>query len=201
MSNKMKVAKALLISLLIMPFSICIAKNQTAIFAMGCFWCAQSDMDKVPGVIQTVVGYTGGDAKDATYETVSAGGTKHYEAIKVTYDDKKINYSQLLNAFWHNVDPLDAEGQFCDKGLQYRAAIFYSTPEEKQLAESSKAALEKSGIKPIATLILPATSFYPAETYHQNYYKINPVRYNYYRYSCGRDARLKEVWTTKNTDS
>lgn len=195
MTDKMSLVKAYLIAVLIMPVSICFAKNQSAVFAMGCFWCAQSDMDKVPGVIQTVVGYTGGSANDATYEAVSAGSTKHFEAIKVTYDDNKITYPELLNAFWRNIDPSDADGQFCDKGRQYRAVIFYGSPQEKKLAEASKEKIERSGIKPVTTLIIPASAFYPAEAYHQDYYQKNPIRYQYYRYSCGRDARLTEVWS------
>lgn len=194
MPSKLNCAKLLLIGLFITPFNLCIAANQTAIFAMGCFWCAQSDMDKVPGVIQTIVGYTGGNANDATYEDVSAGSTGHYEAIKVIFDEKKINYAELLNVFWHNIDPIDAQGQFCDKGQQYRAVIFYSTPEQEKLAIRSKAGIEKLGMGTISTLILPASTFYPAETYHQDYYKKNPVRYKFYRYSCGRDARLKAIW-------
>lgn len=185
----------LFVCLLITPINSALAATQTAIFAMGCFWCAQSDMDKVPGVLQTIAGYTGGNVTNPSYEQVSAGGTGHYESVKIIYDPAKVSYSQLLNAFWHNIDPTDAQGQFCDKGQQYQAVIFYATQEQEKEARASKMALEKSGkMGPIATLILPATRFYPAETYHQDYYKKNPVRYKYYRYTCGRDARLNELW-------
>lgn len=194
MPAKLKYVQIFFIFLLMSTFNTCIASSRSAIFAMGCFWCAQSDLDKVPGVLQTVVGYTGGDAKDATYENVSAGGTKHFEAIKVIYDPQKLSYSELLKVFWHNVDPVDAQGQFCDKGQQYRAAIFYSNPEEEKIAKKSKEDIEKLGIGTVSTSILPASTFYPAETYHQNYYKKNPIRYKYYRYSCGRDERLNTIW-------
>ena len=164
-----------------------------ATFAMGCFWCGESDMEKVAGVITVVSGYTGGTAKDPSYEEVSAGGTGHRESVEVTYDPSKVTYDHLLQAFWHNIDPLDNERQFCDKGLQYRAAIFYHDAAQKQAADASKAALTKRFPK-IVTDILPAQTFYVAEEYHQDYYKKNPVRYHFYRFNCGRDQRLKEVW-------
>ncbi len=170
----------------------------TAIFAAGCFWCAEHDFEAVPGVLKVVSGYTGGSVKNPTYKQVSAGGTGHYESIEVYYDPAKISYSQLLTVFWHNVDPVDPTGQFCDKGQQYRAVIFYKNNTEKKLAEESKANLLKSGkFKSIATLILPAKTFYPAEDYHQGYAQKNSVRYRYYRYACGRDQRLEEVWGKK----
>lgn len=195
MFSMKKYAHILFFCLLITPFGIALAAADSAIFAMGCFWCAQSDMDKVPGVLQTIAGYTGGSVKDPSYEQVSAGGTGHYEAVKVIYDPAKVSYAQLLTAFWHNIDPADTQGQFCDKGQQYKAVIFYSSPEQEKLAKASKMELEKTGkVGPVATLILPATVFYPAETYHQDYYKKNSVRYRYYRYACGRDARLEEIW-------
>lgn len=164
-----------------------------ATFAMGCFWCGESDMEKVAGVITVVSGYTGGTAKDPSYEAVSGGGTGHRESVEVTYDPSKVTYDHLLQVFWHNIDPLDNEGQFCDKGLQYRAAIFYHDATQKQAADASKAALMKRFPK-IVTDILPAQTFYVAEEYHQDYYKKNPVRYHFYRFNCGRDQRLKEVW-------
>ncbi len=164
-----------------------------ATFAMGCFWCGESDMEKVPGVITVVSGYTGGTVKSPSYEEVSAGGTGHRESVEVTYDPAKVTYEHLLQAFWHNIDPLDNTGQFCDKGQQYRAAIFYRDAAQKQAADASKAVLLKRWPN-IATDILPAGTFYPAEEYHQDYYKKNPVRYHFYRFNCGRDERLKQVW-------
>lgn len=169
--------------------------NATAIFAAGCFWCAQHDFDHVSGVVKTIVGYTGGKLKNPTYQQVSHGGTGHYEAIEVIYNPQQISYNQLLTVFWHNVDPTDASGQFCDKGDQYRSAIFYSNPTQQKLAEESKNKLLASGrFKQIATNIIPATTFYPAEAYHQYYYQKNPIRYKFYRYTCGRDQRLATVW-------
>jgi peptide-methionine (S)-S-oxide reductase len=169
-----------------------------AIFAGGCFWCVESDFDKVEGVTKTTSGYIGGKKSNPTYEEVSAGRTGHFEALRVEYDPARVNYEKLLYVFWRNVDPFDAYGQFCDKGEQYRSAIFYANEEEKKLAMESKTALESGGpLKgkgDIATLILPQTKFYPAEDYHQGYYKRNPTKYKFYRWNCGRDARLEEVW-------
>ena len=169
-------------------------KYETAIFAMGCFWCAESDFEKVPGVVTVVSGYTGGTAESANYETVSNTKTGHYEAVLVTYDPAKVTYPKLLNTFWKNIDPYDEKGQFCDKGSSYRSAIFPRTQSEMAAATTSKRYLEQELGKVIATKIIPRQPFYPAETYHQNYYKKNPIRYDYYRNSCGRDARLKEIW-------
>ncbi len=168
--------------------------TSTAIFAMGCFWCAQSDFDKIPGVVKTVVGYTGGSKSNANYKQVSNGGTGHYEVLQVTYNPTKISYGKILDVFWKNVDPVDPSGQFCDKGEQYKAVIFYNNEKEKDIAEKSKMNLMKSHKFNITTKILPAKTFYPAEDYHQDYYKKNPVRYNFYRFNCGRDKRLKEIW-------
>lgn len=169
---------------------------EKATFAGGCFWCMQPPFDRLHGVVSTKAGYTGGHKADPTYEEVSAGGTGHAEAVEITYDPKKIGYEKLLDVFWHNVDPTDATGQFCDRGDQYRSEIFYRNDEQKKLAEASKAALEKSKPfkAPIVTQIVPATTFYPAEAYHQEYYKKNPIRYKFYRFSCGRDRRLQELW-------
>ncbi|MCB1319759.1 MAG: peptide-methionine (S)-S-oxide reductase MsrA [Leptospiraceae bacterium] len=171
---------------------------ETAIFAGGCFWCVESDLEKLDGVISVISGYTGGDVENPTYEEVSDGGTGHREAVMVTFDPQKISYETLLQAFWHNVDPVDARGQFCDKGFQYTSAIFYGSPEQKAAADDSKMLLEadeqRFGGQTIATEILPAKTFYPAEDYHQDYYKKNPIRYKFYRGRCGRDNRLKEVW-------
>jgi peptide-methionine (S)-S-oxide reductase len=156
----------------------------------------EGPFDKLDGVISTTSGYTGGQVANPTYRQVSAGGTGHIEAVRVTYDPEKVDYAQLLEVFWHNVDPLDASGQFCDKGSQYRAAIFVEGSEQKQLAEQSKQALMEFHRfnEPIAVSILPAKAFYPAEEYHQDYYQKNPLRYRFYRTACGRDRRLAEVW-------
>jgi len=176
------------------------AETETATFASGCFWCSQSDFDKVKGIIKTTVGYTGGPLLNPTYEQVSNGGTGHYESIQVVFDPKQISYEKLLDVFWHNVDPTNANGQFCDVGDQYRAVIFYHNEAQKKLALESKEKLLQSGrFKNIVTQILPATTFYPAEEYHQKYYQKNPIRYKFYRYRCGRDKRLKKLWSTRPT--
>ncbi|WP_444946202.1 peptide-methionine (S)-S-oxide reductase MsrA [Microbulbifer sp. VTAC004] len=167
---------------------------RTAIFAGGCFWCMEPPYDKVNGVLETTSGYSGGHVKNPTYDQVSAGGTGHAEVVQVKYDANKVSYSDLLNIFWHNVDPFDAGGQFCDRGDQYRAEIFYGNEEEKQLAEESKKKVEAELGKKVVTQIKPAAIFYPAEAYHQDYYQRNPLRYKYYRFRCGRDQRLEEVW-------
>lgn len=170
---------------------------KSAIFAGGCFWCMQPAFDSVKGVLKTVVGYAGGKVENPSYELVSSGQTKHAEAIHITYDSGIIGYESLLNIFWRNIDPLASNRQFCDVGYQYRSAIFAADATELKTAIESKKKLEKSGrfSKPIATQIIQSSTFYPAEDYHQNYYKKNPVRYKFYRYSCGRDARLKELWS------
>jgi peptide-methionine (S)-S-oxide reductase len=171
-------------------------KTETAVFAGGCFWCMEPPFDALDGVLSTTSGYTGGSQKDADYEKVSAGGTGHFEAMQVEYDPSKVSYAELLKVYWHNIDPLDGSGQFCDKGSQYRSAIFPKNDEERALAEASEAAIapEVGGQKAIKTQILAASPFYPAEDYHQDYYQKNPVRYKYYRWSCGRDQRLKQLW-------
>ena len=170
-----------------------------AIFAGGCFWCTESDFDKVPGVIDTTSGYIGGHVDNPTYEQVSAGTSGHIEAVRVRFDPSKTSYAQLLEAFWPTIDPITANAQFCDRGPQYRSAIFYSNAEEQQLAEASKATLEQSGRlpAPVVTEILAASTFYPAEDYHQDYYQRNPLRYKYYRNGCGRDQRLEKLWGKK----
>ena len=167
-----------------------------ATFGGGCFWCMEPPFDELPGVIATVAGYAGGEVKNPTYEQVSAGGTGHAEVVQVRYDPAKISYEKLLEVYWRNVDPLTAGRQFCDSGSQYRSAIFYHGAEQRALAERSKAALAKSGrfSKPIVTEIAPVDAFYEAEAYHQDYYKKNPLRYKFYRASCGRDRRLEELW-------
>jgi peptide-methionine (S)-S-oxide reductase len=172
-----------------------------AIFAGGCFWCMEPPFDKIDGVLATTSGYIGGTKASATYEQVSSGRTGHYEALQVDYDPARVTYGKLLEVFWRNIDPMDASGQFCDKGQQYRAAIFVADDRERALAEASKAALEKSGKLPgrIVTEILPASAFYPAEAYHQDYYRKNPTAYTYYRWSCGRDRRLERLWGAPTT--
>ncbi len=172
---------------------------ETAIFAGGCFWCTESDFDKVPGVISTTSGYVGGTVKNPTYEQVSAGGTGHAEAVEVKFDPKKITYAQLLKTYWLSIDPLTPNRQFCDGGSQYRSAIFYTSESQKKQALASKKSLDDSKFfkQPIVTEITAATEFYPAEDYHQNYHSKNPIRYNYYRNSCGRDDRLEQVWGKK----
>lgn len=169
-------------------------KQEIAVFAGGCFWCMEKPFDHLSGVLSTTSGYTGGPLQNPTYDKISAGGTGHLEALRVVYDPTKVNYQTLLNTFWHNVDPFDIGGQFCDRGSQYRAAIFYQNDAQQRLAELSKQDIAAQLKKDVATEILPAATFYPAEEYHQEYYLKNPVRYGYYRNSCGRDARLKEVW-------
>jgi peptide-methionine (S)-S-oxide reductase len=171
-------------------------KYQTATFAGGCFWCMESDFDKVKGVVSTTSGYTGGTVENPTYEQVSAGGTGHAESVEVAFDPKIVSYQELLDIFWHNIDPLAKDRQFCDSGHQYRSAIFYRDEEQKKLAEAAKAELEASGKfqAPIQTEVVPASTFYPAEEYHQEYYRKNPVRYKFYRWNCGRDQRLKLLW-------
>jgi len=170
--------------------------TETATFAGGCFWCVESDFDKVDGVLATVSGYIGGHLENPTYEQVSAGGSGHAEAVQITFDPAKIDYVGLLDIFWRNVDPTHANRQFCDVGSQYRPEIFYHNEQQRVLAEQSKERLEKT--KPfkesVVVEITQATVFYPAEDYHQDYYKKNPIRYKYYRYSCGRDERLKALW-------
>ena len=173
-------------------------QSQTALatFAGGCFWCMEKPYDELDGVISTISGYSGGNEQNPTYHQVSAGATGHYEAIQITYDPEKVTYKTLLDVFWRNVDPLDPHGQFCDKGDQYRTAIFAHDAEQKALAQESLKKLDASGIlpAPIVTEILDLKTFWPAEDYHQNYYKTNPIRYKFYRYNCGRDKRLEELW-------
>lgn len=169
---------------------------QRAIFAGGCFWCTESDFDKVPGVISTTSGFVGGKTENPTYEQVSYGNTGHAEAVEVVYDPAKVSYETLVEYYWRTVDPLDKDGQFCDRGSQYRPEIFVTTPEQKKIAEASKAALvaSKRFSKPIVVAVTDAGKFTAAEDYHQDFYKKNPIRYYTYRVGCGRDARLEAVW-------
>ncbi len=175
-------------------------KLEKATFAAGCFWCVEAAFDKVPGVVETLSGYTGGRVPNPTYKQVSSGGTGHAESLQVTFDPQKVSYERLLEVFWRNVDPVDAGGQFCDRGSQYRPAIFYHDENQKRLAEESKRLIEASGRlkKPIVVQIVPAETFYPAEAYHQGYHDTNPVRYRYYKWACGREQRLTEVWGEKD---
>jgi peptide methionine sulfoxide reductase msrA/msrB len=183
--------------------------TKTAVFAGGCFWCTESDFEKVEGVVEVISGYTGGIVENPTYKQVSSGGTGHVEAVKVIYDPTQVTYEDLLDYFWRHIDPIDPNGQFVDKGSQYRSVIFYANQEEKEAAEASEKKLAESGPfdKPIATEILPLGAFYPAEDYHQNYYKENPIRYHWYRSGSGRDDFIKKAWAGweekmgKTTDS
>lgn len=170
------------------------AVSRSAVFAAGCFWCAEAAFDGVPGVSDVVSGFSGGRVADPSYEQVSRGGTGHVESVEVRYDPRKINYSQLLDLFWRNVDVFDGGGQFCDRGDTYRAVIFVGDTEERQLALASKAALEKRFGRPVAVSITAAARFYRAEEYHQDYHTKNPLRYRFYRSGCGRDARLDAIW-------
>ncbi len=169
---------------------------EKATFAGGCFWCMEPPFDKQDGVVATISGYTGGHKANPTYEEVSSGVTGHLEAIQVLYDPMKVSYAQLLEIFWRSINPTDPDGQFVDRGAQYRSAIFYHDAEQQSLAEKSRARLATSGQfrQPIVTPILPAGPFYPAEEYHQDYYEKNPIRYKYYRYNSGRDQFLERVW-------
>ena len=189
------------ISLILLPFqqvqaAPSAATTETATFAGGCFWCMEAPFDKLPGVASVTAGYSGGRVKNPSYEQVSAGGTGHAEAVQIVFDPAKTSYSKLLDIFWRNIDPTVKDRQFCDVGSQYRSAIFYHSEEQRRVALQSKAALEKN--KPfkgsVVPEITPVGGFYPAEEYHQHYYKKNPLRYSYYRSGCGRDRRLKELW-------
>jgi peptide-methionine (S)-S-oxide reductase len=187
----------LFLSILLIPFQqVQAAATEKATFAGGCFWCMEAPFDKLPGVVSVTPGYTGSSVKNPTYQQVSAGGTGHAEAVQIVFDPSKTSYSKLLDIFWHNIDPTVKDRQFCDIGNQYRSGIFYHGEEQRRLAEQSKSALEKNKPfkGPVVTEITPASEFYPAEEYHQHYYKKNPLRYSYYRTSCGRDQRLKELW-------
>ena len=170
------------------------ANTEQAIFAGGCFWCMEADFDHLPGVISTTSGYDGDTIKNPTYEQVSAGGTNYAESVLVAFDSTKVSYKQLVDYFFRHIDPTTKDGQFCDQGHQYRSAVFYLNNEQKTVAETVKNSLMHS-FPEVYTEIVPSTHFYPAEEYHQNYYQKNPIRYKYYRYRCGRDARVEEVWS------
>jgi peptide-methionine (S)-S-oxide reductase len=170
-----------------------LAETETAVFAGGCFWCTEADFEKIPGVISAVSGYTGGASSNPTYQN-HAG---HVEAVRVTFDNAKVSYAALASRFWPTVDPTDAGGQFCDRGSSYQTAIFVSTPAQRRAAEASRAAAQRRLGKPIVTPVRDAVRFWPAEGYHQDYAKKNPLRYNVYRRGCGRDARLKALWGSR----
>ena len=170
------------------------AQGAQATFAGGCFWCMEHPFDELPGVMTTTSGYMGGTMEFPSYRQVSSGTTGHAEVVQISYDPDTVSYETLLETFWHNVDPVDAEGQFCDKGSQYRSIIFYHDEAQRQLAESSKQAWYGVFNQPIATAFRPAATFYSAEDYHQNYYQTHPARYRFYRFGCGRDQRLAELW-------
>ena len=172
-------------------------QQASAVFAGGCFWCTESDFDKMPGVVSTTSGYTGGKLHNPTYKQVSAGGTGHIEAVRVVYDPARISYATLAARFMQTIDPLDSGGSFCDRGHGYRSAFFVANAQERRVAEALNARASSILKKPVATLILPAATFYLAEDYHQDYYKKNPIRYRFYRQNCGRDARLAALWGRK----
>ena len=187
------------VALLTAPGGAADGETAYATLAAGCFWCIEADLEKVEGVVSVTSGYTGGTAANPTYKQVSAGKTGHTEAVRVVFDPRIISYEELLAIFWHNIDPTVADRQFCDIGEQYRAGIFYHDEGQREAAERSRAVLDqtKPFAEPVVTEITAATAFYPAEASHQDYWKKNPIRYSYYRKSCGRDRRLKELWGEK----
>jgi peptide-methionine (S)-S-oxide reductase len=189
----MKTAIALALALLVSP-SLLAAERGEAVFAGGCFWCMETAFEGQPGVSAVISGYAGGSKKNPTYEEVGSGGTGHAESVRVVYDPRKTSYGKLLEIFWHNIDPFSANGQFCDRGNQYRSAIFFLDDAQKKEALASKQVIEGKLKRSVVTEVSPASVFYPAEDYHQDFYKKNPGRYYSYRLGCGRDARLKEVW-------
>jgi len=197
--------RALMIALSVATIAACSAVDEApaqspsgqraiAVVATGCFWCTESDFDKVPGVLSTSSGYIGGRTANPTYAQVSAGKTGHIEALRLVYDPSRVSYAALVNHALRTSDPTDGGGQFCDRGSQYRPAIFVGSAAERKAAETAKTQAAKELGKPIATDILPRARFYPAEGYHQDYYKKNPLKYRYYRLSCGRDAQVKKIW-------
>lgn len=197
MPSTLKPIFARLLSGLLLSFAAATAHavTATALFAGGCFWCVEADFEKLPGVVEVESGYTAGKTPNPTYEQVSAGYTGHAEAVRVIYDPAKVSYAQLVEYFWRHIDPTVKDQQFCDIGDQYRSGIYWGNEAERRVVEASRDALLKSGrFKSIETEVAPAGPFYLAEDYHQNYYKKNSVRYSYYRYACGRDARVKKLW-------
>lgn len=193
-------ARALATLMVLFSFSqTSIAEQQEAIFAGGCFWCIESDFEKLDGVIAVVSGYIGGHIANPSYKQVSSGKSGHTEAVKITFDNQTVSFQELLAHFWVNIDPLDGDGQFCDRGPQYRSELFFLNRKQQRAAQQSLDQLNASGTLkgPIKTKITEASTFYLAEDYHQDYYKKNPTRYNYYRWSCGRDKRLMQLWGAK----
>lgn len=177
-------------------------RTETIVLAGGCFWCLENDLEKLPGVVEAVSGYSGGHVPNPSYRQVSSGNTGHLEVVEVTFDSQVLPLEDLLQVFWRNIDPLDDKGQFCDRGEQYTSAIFVATDQQRDLAEASLDAVQAQlSDETVVTPILPAATFYPAEDYHQNYAKKNPIAYRYYRWSCGRDGRLKEVWGDTTLES
>jgi peptide-methionine (S)-S-oxide reductase len=172
-------------------------RTEVAVVAGGCFWCTEADFEKLPGVRSAVSGYTGGDTPRPTYEQVSAGGTGHYEAVRIVFDPARVSYQRLIDHYFRTVDPLDDGGQFCDRGSSYRTAIFVTSDRQRRIALAEKAEAERALGRKVATPILRAGAFWPAEGYHQDYYKKNPIRYRFYRSRCGRDARLERLWGGK----
>lgn len=176
------------------PVSAAENEKQVAVFAGGCFWCVESDFDKVPGVVSTTSGYIGGSSATANYKTVTSGGTGHREAVKIVYDPKKVSYKRLLHVFWRSVDPTDNGGQFCDRGESYKTGVYTTSDSQRKIALASKKEAAQALGKTIVTPVVAAGKFYSAEGYHQNYYNKNPVRYKVYRYGCGRDAKIRSLW-------
>ena len=200
MFNRIALGVVLAAGLLATTIGIASAQEKTerAIFAGGCFWCVESDFDKVPGVISATSGYTGGTVANPTYQQVSAGNTGHAESVEVVYDPAKVSYAKLLDYYWHHIDPLAKDRQFCDAGDEYRTAIFYFSDEQRKLAEDTKKQVEaKFAPRTVYTQIVKASAFYKAEEYHQKYYKKNEARYKFYRWNCGRDQRIEQLWGKK----
>jgi peptide-methionine (S)-S-oxide reductase len=186
--------RAVLLALLLLAAPAARAEEAIATFAGGCFWCMEPPFEKLPGVVSVTSGYTGGIDPDPTYDEVSDGGTGHAEAVQIVYDPVRVSYEKLLDVFWHNVDPTVADRQFCDVGSQYRSAVFVHDAAQRKAAEASREAVARTLGVPVKTEIVDATRFHPAEEYHQDYAKKNPIRYRYYRNGCGRDARLETLW-------
>lgn len=175
------------------------ARTEKATFAGGCFWCVEADFDKVDGVISTTSGYTGGRTPNPTYKEVSGGSTGHAEAVEIVYDPAKVSFEKLLETFWRSIDPLVKDRQFCDSGDEYRSAIFFHNDDQKRLAEATRSVVEAQLKQKVFTEIVPAGPFYKAEDYHQDYYIKNPSKYSFYRWNCGRDQRLQQIWGNKKT--
>ena len=194
MASISRYSKYMLVIISFLSANAVLSGEARAVFAGGCFWCMEPPYDGLKGVLKTTSGFTGGFTANPTYEQVTFGDTGHYEVVEILYDDTIISYEELLAVFWRNIDPLDAGGQFCDRGSSYRTAIFVEGEREKALAQSSKQTIQNQLDSYVMTLILPLSKFYEADSYHQDYYVKNPIRYKYYRFRCGRDDRLEELW-------